>query len=78
MNLQRVGDGGLLKNDKWVNIYAFVRVTVSGKIPCYCVFDDVCYDTTYNQSCEGANIFRANDWGEVYELITQFAARYTP
>ncbi|MCL2401625.1 MAG: hypothetical protein FWC90_03170 [Oscillospiraceae bacterium] len=29
----------------------------------------ICFDTSYNRECEGENISRARDWGEVYRLI---------
>ena len=29
----------------------------------------ICYDTSYNQTCEGANIMRARSWYEVHALI---------
>jgi len=31
----------------------------------------ICYDTTYNQDCEGENVFRAKNWSEVYKLIDE-------
>lgn len=29
----------------------------------------ICFDAPYNRDCEGENISRAHDWGEVFELI---------
>ena len=29
----------------------------------------ICFDTSYNQDCNGENIWRVKDWDEVYELI---------
>jgi uncharacterized HAD superfamily protein len=29
----------------------------------------ICYDVSYNRECEGENIFRARDWGEVEKII---------
>ena len=37
----------------------------------------ICYDTTYNQDCEGENVFRAQDWDEVYEFINDITANYS-
>jgi len=31
----------------------------------------ICYDASYNRYCEGENIYRANDWDEVYDLFQQ-------
>ena len=31
----------------------------------------ICFDTTYNRDCEGENIVRARNWGEVYQLISE-------
>jgi len=33
----------------------------------------ICFDATYNRSCEGDNIIRAKNWDEVYEIIKGLA-----
>jgi uncharacterized HAD superfamily protein len=29
----------------------------------------ICFDTSYNQECEGENIMRAREWGEIEDLM---------
>ena len=38
----------------------------------------ICFDTSYNQGCEGDNIVRARNWDEVYALIAENANLVSP
>ena len=48
----------VMVDDEGVNIYAIAPIA---KV--------ICFDTSYNRGCEGENIYRANDFNDVYELI---------
>ena len=49
----------IIVEDKAENIMALSKIT---KV--------ICFDAAYNRDCEGENISRVTDWGEVYRLIS--------
>ena len=51
-------------DDEPVNIEAIAPIT---KV--------ICFDTSYNRNCEGANIYRAYNWDEVYSMIKELAEK---
>ena len=36
----------------------------------------ICFDASYNRDCKGENVWRAHNWGEVYELVKSISTKH--